>query len=61
MQSAPACASRGNHRRSGVEEAPGRPPFTFAFHDKVTIPASLVRTILTKDIGLVEDEARKLL
>lgn len=48
----------GSHRRM---EAPGWPPFTFAFHDKATIPASLVRTILTKKIGLAEDEARKLL
>jgi predicted RNA binding protein YcfA (HicA-like mRNA interferase family) len=48
----------GSHRRM---EAPGRPSFTFAFHDKATIPAGLVRTILTKDIGLAEDEARKLL
>jgi hypothetical protein len=29
--------------------------------EAMTIPASLVRTILTKDIGLAEDEARKLL
>jgi hypothetical protein len=42
-------------------EAPGRPAITFAFHDKVTIPAGFVRKVLTKDIGLGEDEARKLL
>jgi predicted RNA binding protein YcfA (HicA-like mRNA interferase family) len=48
----------GSHRRM---EAPGRPPVTFAFHDKATIPASLVRKILVKDIGLAEHEARKLL
>lgn len=49
---------RGSHRRM---ENPGRPPLTFAFHDHTTIPAGLVRKILVKDIGLAEDEARKLL
>jgi predicted RNA binding protein YcfA (HicA-like mRNA interferase family) len=51
---------KGSHRRL---EAPGRPSFTFtfAFHDKATINPSLVRKILTRDIGLAEDEARKLL
>ena len=48
----------GSHRRM---EAPGRPPLTFAFHDKATIPSGLVRKILTRDVGLAEDEARKLL
>ena len=42
-------------------EAPGRPPLTFAFHDKATIPSGLVRKVLVKDVGLAEDEARKLL
>jgi predicted RNA binding protein YcfA (HicA-like mRNA interferase family) len=48
----------GSHRRM---ETPGRPSLTFAFHDKATIPAGLVRKILIKDVGLAEDEARKLL
>lgn len=48
----------GSHRRM---EAPSRPPLSFAFHDKATIPAGLVRKILTKDIGLAEDEALRLL
>lgn len=48
----------GSHRRM---EAPGRPPLNFAFHDKATIPSGLVRKILVKDVGLAEDEARKLL
>lgn len=48
----------GSHRRM---EAPGRPPLTFAFHDKATVPGGLVRKILTRDIGLAQDEARKLL
>lgn len=48
----------GSHRRM---EAPGRPPMTFAFHDKATIPSGLVRKVLVRDAGLAEDEARKLL
>jgi predicted RNA binding protein YcfA (HicA-like mRNA interferase family) len=48
----------GSHRRM---EAPGHPPLTFAFHDKATIPAGLVRKILVRDVGLAEDEARELL
>lgn len=48
----------GSHRRM---DAPGWPPLTFAFHDKATISASLVRKILITDVGLAEDEARKLL
>jgi predicted RNA binding protein YcfA (HicA-like mRNA interferase family) len=48
----------GSHRRM---EAPGRPPLTFAFHDKATIPSGLVRKVLVRDAGLAEDEARKLL
>jgi len=42
-------------------EAPGHPPLTFAFHDKATIPAGIVRKIFLRDVGLAEDEARKLL
>jgi predicted RNA binding protein YcfA (HicA-like mRNA interferase family) len=48
----------GSHRRL---EAPDRPALTFAFHDNATIPSGLVRKILVKDIGLAENEARKLL
>ncbi|HWI94630.1 MAG TPA: type II toxin-antitoxin system HicA family toxin [Solirubrobacterales bacterium] len=48
----------GSHRRM---EAPGRPPLTFAFHDRATVPSGLVRKVLVRDVGLAEDEARKLL
>jgi len=48
----------GSHRRM---ESQSYPPLTFAFHDKATIPAGLVRKILVRDVGLAEDEARKLL
>lgn len=48
----------GSHRRM---EAPGRPPLSFSFHDKATISSGLVRKILVRDVGLAEDQARKLL
>ena len=48
----------GSHRRL---EAEGRPPLTFSFHDRATIPPGMVRKILVKQIGLDEDEARRLL
>jgi len=48
----------GSHRRM---QSPDRPPLTFAFHDKATVPAGLVRKILVRDVGLDEEEARKLL
>lgn len=48
----------GSHRRL---EAHGRPPLTFAFHDRATVPSGLVRKVLVRDVGLAEDEARKLL
>jgi predicted RNA binding protein YcfA (HicA-like mRNA interferase family) len=53
-----AGSGTGSHRRL---EASGRPSLTFAFHDNATIPSGLVRKILVRDIGLAEDEARKLL
>ncbi|HWW67497.1 MAG TPA: type II toxin-antitoxin system HicA family toxin [Solirubrobacterales bacterium] len=48
----------GSHRRM---ESPQHPPLTFAFHDTATVPSGLVRKILTRDVGLAEQEARKLL
>lgn len=48
----------GSHRRM---ESPSHPPLTFAFHDRATIAGGLVRKILVRDVGLDEDEARKLL
>lgn len=49
---------RGSHRklRSDVY-----PPLLFAFHDKQTIPPGLVKKILTRDVGLDEDEANGIL
>jgi predicted RNA binding protein YcfA (HicA-like mRNA interferase family) len=48
----------GSHRRM---ESPGRPPLTFAFHVKATVPSGLAARFSSKDVGLAEDEARKLL
>ncbi len=48
----------GSHRRM---ESAAYPPLIFAFHDKATIPAGLVRKILVRNVRLAEDEARKLL
>jgi predicted RNA binding protein YcfA (HicA-like mRNA interferase family) len=53
-----AVRQSGSHRRM---ESTTYPPLTFAFQDKATVPASLVRKILVRDVGLAEDEARKLL
>ena len=49
---------RGSHRRL---KASGRPPLTFAFHDRVELGPTVVRKILCKDVGLEPDEALKLL
>jgi hypothetical protein len=41
--------------------SPFYPPLTIAFHDKTTVRGSHVRKILVVDVGLAEDEARRLL
>ena len=51
--------SRGSHRV--LQSASGYPELRFAFHDQVTIPPGLVRKILTKDIGMTDVEALRLL
>ena len=48
----------GSHRRL---ESADFPPLTFSFHDKATVPSGLVRKILVRDVGLDEEQARKLL
>jgi predicted RNA binding protein YcfA (HicA-like mRNA interferase family) len=40
---------------------PDYPPLVFAFHDRATVRSHVVREILLGDVGLAEDEARKLL
>ena len=42
-------------------EAPGRPSLMLEFHERATIAPGLVRKILVDDVGLTEDEARRLL
>ena len=44
----------GSHRRL---VAGGRPELTFAFHDRVTLPPGVVRSILVRQVGLTVDEA----
>jgi predicted RNA binding protein YcfA (HicA-like mRNA interferase family) len=48
----------GSHRRLRSSDYPA---LTFAFHDNATIPPWVVRKILLGDVGLAENEARKLL
>jgi predicted RNA binding protein YcfA (HicA-like mRNA interferase family) len=49
----------GSHRR--LESGAGYPPLTFAFHSTMTIAPGLLRKILTKDVGLTDDQVRSLL
>ncbi|TQS44318.1 type II toxin-antitoxin system HicA family toxin [Cryptosporangium phraense] len=46
----------GSHRRL---RSPGRPDLTFSFHDGDTVGASLVRTILVRQVGLTLEEAQE--
>jgi predicted RNA binding protein YcfA (HicA-like mRNA interferase family) len=48
----------GSHRRL---QADGRPPLTWAFHDRRTLAPGEVRRVLVNHVGLAEDEARQLL
>lgn len=48
----------GSHRRL---KAPGRAPFTFAFHDREDLSPGKVRDVLVHDVGLAESEALDLL
>lgn len=49
---------KGSHRRL---VAPERPPLTFAFHDGQRLPPGLVKKVLTRDVGLSEEEMLELL
>lgn len=49
----------GSHVR--LTSSAGYPDLTFAFHDSQTLAPGLVRKILTKDVGLTEEEAWRLL
>lgn len=50
--------AKGSYKRM---KAKGRPPLTFAFHDGQNVPPGLVKKILTKDIGLSEEDIRNIL
>jgi predicted RNA binding protein YcfA (HicA-like mRNA interferase family) len=50
--------SKGSHRHLRSDNYP---PLTFAFHSGQTIPAGLVKKILTKDVGLTDEQAWELL
>jgi len=50
---------KGSHRR--LSSRNGHPDIGFSFHSGTTIPPGLVKKVLVGDVGLSEDEARKLL
>lgn len=49
---------RGSHKHM---QSPHHPDILFSYHDGVSVPPGVVRKILTKDIGLTDAEARRLL
>jgi predicted RNA binding protein YcfA (HicA-like mRNA interferase family) len=48
----------GSHRRL---RADGRPPLTWAYHDRRTLAPGEVRRVLVHHVGLDEDDALRLL
>jgi len=53
-------SQKGSHRKM-VSKA-GYPPIgPIAFHDSADIPGGMIRKILTRDVGLTEEEALGLL
>jgi predicted RNA binding protein YcfA (HicA-like mRNA interferase family) len=48
----------GSHK---TLKADGRPTLHLAFHDNAELPGGLIEKILTKDVGLSDDEVRGLL
>lgn len=49
---------KGSHRRLVCE---GKQSLTFAFHDGQTVPPGLVKKILSKDVGLTDEQIQDLL
>ena len=49
---------RGSHRK--LISGNGYPPLLFSFHDGQEINPRVVRSILTKDVGLTEAGAREI-
>lgn len=50
---------KGSHRK--LMSSAGYKSFTFSWHDRETLPGSLVREVLTKRVGLEESDAFRLL
>lgn len=49
---------RGSHRR--LRSRNGLPDLAFSYHAGASIPPGAVRKVLVADVGLSEDEARRL-
>lgn len=54
------CTRQGGSHAT-MTSSNGYPKLLFAFHDNDTLAPGLVRTILTKQVGLAEEQARALL
>jgi hypothetical protein len=57
--------TQGSRKKKGTSHRKlvsrkGYPDLGFAFHDRATIPGGKVKDILIKEVGLTENEARKL-
>lgn len=50
---------KGSHKK--LRSANGYPPLRLAFHDNKTLAPGLVREVLTKGVGLTEEQALALL
>ncbi len=55
----PPLRQRGSHRQFARPDGGGT--FTFAFHDRETIPGGKVRRILVVDVGLSIERAREVI
>lgn len=53
----PPIRQNGSHRI--FRRVDGTGTFTFAVHDRRTIPGSLARRILTRDAGMTDEQARE--
>lgn len=51
-------SQRGSHRKM---ESPRYPPILFSYHDGADVSPGAVRKILTKDVGLSDEDARRIL
>lgn len=49
------------HGSHEILRCEGRPPITWAHHNATTIPPKLVRSILIREVGLSQQEAKEVL